>query len=75
MGPANAGGLRDWLKGLPRSNLIWDFDRFGLRSLQLKMLNRHAISGYRVVVAAEFDIFSRNMNVPGERLRRANAMN
>ena len=50
-------------------NLIWDFDGFGLRCLQLNTLNNYSVVADRVVVAAELDKFSRNMNNPAEWLR------
>jgi|SRR5215468_2019316 len=51
---------------LPDSNLIRDFDGFGLRCLQLNTLKNYSIAADRVVVAAELDKFSRNMNSPAE---------
>jgi hypothetical protein len=50
----------------PDSNLILDFDGFGLRCLQLNTLKNYSVAADRVVVAAELDKFSRNMNSPAE---------
>src|SRR5262249_4388314 len=51
--PAYATGGR----AFPRSNLIWGFDRFGLRCLRLKTLNNYSVAANRIVVPAEFDEF------------------
>ncbi len=68
--------LRNWVKGPSALRSDLGFDRFGLRCLQLKTLNNHPVAADRVVVAAELDIFSRNMNNPAERLSdRQNSMN
>ena len=59
---------------LPHSNLIWDFD--GFVALQLNTLDNYSVAADRVVVAAELDKFSRNMNNSAECHRdRRNSMN
>jgi hypothetical protein len=50
----------------PSGQLIWDFEGFGLRCLQLNTPNNYSVAADRVVVAAELDKFSRNMNNPAE---------
>jgi hypothetical protein len=61
---------------LPHSNLIWDFDRFGLRRLQQKTRNNYAVAADRVAVAIELDKFSSDMNNRDLRLSdRRQAMN
>jgi hypothetical protein len=61
-------------RALPHSNLIWDFDGFGLRCLQLNTLNNYSVAADRVVVAAELDKFSRNMNNPAVGSRLAHSV-
>jgi hypothetical protein len=56
--PSHTGSLRNWVKGFPHFDLIWDFDRFGLCCLLLKRLNNHPVVAHGVVVVAKFDIFS-----------------